>query len=122
VKDSFGVDVAPGDYILSASTSGGWAKIGTVYAVPSSGRLMMTVEHGNSGRSYYSQSRSQIGSMSTVLRKADGTVPAHIGGEGDRLVIDGKSHEVLETDLQDIDEDALGYYAWVARKPEGESE
>lgn len=80
MRDSFGVTIEPGDYVMSASTSGGVAKIGTVYAV-GSGRLMMTVEHGNSGRSYFSQKRSAIGSMSVVLRKADGTVPEHVSGE-----------------------------------------
>jgi hypothetical protein len=38
---------------------------------------MMTVEH--SRRSGWS--RSQIGSMAVVLRKADGTVPAHVNPE-----------------------------------------
>ncbi|MEU3986114.1 hypothetical protein AB0F77_39660 [Streptomyces sp. NPDC026672] len=80
MKDSFGVTIEPGDRIMSASTSGGWAKIGTVYAAES-GRLMMTVEHGQSGRSYFSQKRSAIGSMALILRKADGTVPAHVAGE-----------------------------------------
>ncbi|WP_406161042.1 hypothetical protein [Streptomyces canus] len=79
MRDSFGVVIGEGDRIMSASTSGGWAKIGTAYRADS-GRLMMTVEHPDTDRSYFSQKRSQIGSMALVLRKADGTVPAHVTG------------------------------------------
>lgn len=77
MKDSFGVTVEVGDYILSASTSRGWAKIGTVYAAQPSGRLMVEIEHSpyDSG----ARKRSEIGSMIAVLRKADGSVPTHIG-------------------------------------------
>lgn len=77
VKDSFGVAVEVGDYILSASTSRGWAKIGTVYAAQPSGRLMVEIEH--SPYNWGTKKRSEIGSMTAVLRKADGSVPTHIG-------------------------------------------
>jgi hypothetical protein len=63
---------------MSASTSGGLAKIGTVYRADS-GRLMMEIDRANYR---CRQRRSEIGSMACVLRKADGTVPAHVVGEG----------------------------------------
>lgn len=75
MKDSFGVDVAPGDYILSApSNKWGRPKIGIVYAAPS-GRLMVDVEHGPASE----RSKVEIGLGCAVLRKANGDVPAHIG-------------------------------------------
>lgn len=79
MKDSFGVAIEEGDYVMSASTSGGVAKLGTVYLAPS-GRPMMTISTANYR---CRQSRSELGSMVCVLRKADGTVPAHVAGEED---------------------------------------
>jgi hypothetical protein len=74
MRDSFGVEIDAGDYVLSASTSGGVAKLGTVY-LAASGRPMMEVAASNCTI----HRRSEIGSMVVVLRKADGTVPAHVG-------------------------------------------
>lgn len=117
MRDSFGVDVAPGDYILSApSNKWGRPKIGTVYAALS-GRLMVDVAHGPSSE----RSKVEVGSDCAVLRKANGDVPAHIGGEGHRLVINGASHAVDEMELQEIEEDAFGYLVWVPRDHEKES-
>jgi hypothetical protein len=93
VKDSFGVEIDEGDYILSASTSRGWAKIGTVYTADS-GRLMLEIEHGAYPRH---RRRSEIGSMVLVLRKADGTVPEHVGVAAP-VVLDPK---ILDSALRD---------------------
>jgi hypothetical protein len=77
VRDSFGVRIGVGDYVLSAASSSALFKLGTVYLAPS-GRLMMEVTQAN-----YSSTnrRSEVGSNVLVLRKADGTVPAHVVGE-----------------------------------------
>lgn len=91
MKDSFGVDVAPGDYILSApSNKWGMPKIGTVYAAKS-GRLMVDVLHGPASE----RSKVEVGSGCAVLRKANGDVPAHIG-YSDRIRIDDKWREIAE--------------------------
>jgi hypothetical protein len=75
MKDSFGVDLEAGDYVLSAASTSSFFKLGTVYFAPS-GRAMMKVARSNWDRA---QRRSEVGSNVLVLRKADGTVPAHIG-------------------------------------------
>jgi hypothetical protein len=76
VKDSFGVEIEAGDYVLSAASSTSLFKLGVVYFA-SSGRAMMEITRSNwVGR----QRRSEIGSNALVLRKADGTVPAHVAG------------------------------------------
>ncbi|MFF1684469.1 MULTISPECIES: hypothetical protein [unclassified Streptomyces] len=75
MKDSFGIAIEAGDYVMSASMSGGLAKLGTVY-LAASGRPMMDVAASNWTSA---QRRSELGSMTLVLRKADGTVPEHVG-------------------------------------------
>lgn len=76
-RDSFGVKIEEDDYVMSASTSGGNAKLGTVY-LAASGRPMLHVAHSNHGMR---NRRSELGYMTLVLRKADGSVPAHVAGE-----------------------------------------
>ncbi|MGW0468293.1 hypothetical protein ACWDX6_23960 [Streptomyces sp. NPDC003027] len=75
MKDSFGVEIDEGDYVLSAASSTSFFKLGVVYLAPS-GRAMMEVTRSNWDRA---QRRSEVGSNVLVLRKADGTVPAHVG-------------------------------------------
>ncbi|MET9126937.1 hypothetical protein [Streptomyces sp. NPDC004528] len=75
-RDSFGVAVEEDDYVLSASTSGGVAKLGRIYYTVS-GRPMIRVEHSNHE---LRNKGSELGYMVLVLRKADGTVPAHVTG------------------------------------------
>ncbi|MFG3014341.1 hypothetical protein ACGFZB_28760 [Streptomyces cinerochromogenes] len=77
MRDSFGTLIEAGDYVLSAASSSSLFKLGTVYLAPS-GRLMMEVTQAN-----YSSTnrRSEVGSNVLVLRKADGSVPAHVTGE-----------------------------------------
>lgn len=76
MRDSFGVELEEGDYVLSAASSSSFFKLGIVYFAPS-GRAMMEVTQSNwSG----AQRRSEVGSNSLVLRKADGTVPTHVLG------------------------------------------
>lgn len=111
MKDSFGVTIDPGDYVLSAAPSSGWAKIGTVYAAPS-GRLMLEIAHSSwDGH----QKRSEIGSTCAVLRKADGTVPAHIGYTS-RLVVDGKPRKIVESELGERREYTDVYDVWVEKE------
>ncbi|MEU3729961.1 hypothetical protein AB0E81_11210 [Streptomyces sp. NPDC033538] len=77
MRDSFGTPIEAGDYVLSAASSSSFFKLGVVYLAPS-GRLMMEVTRSNwSG----ANRRSEVGSNVLVLRKADGTVPAHVAGE-----------------------------------------
>ncbi|MER7922142.1 hypothetical protein ABTY96_03225 [Streptomyces sp. NPDC096057] len=77
MTDSFGTPIEAGDYVLSAASSSSLFKLGIVYFAPS-GRPMMEVALSN-----YSSTnrRSEVGSNCLVLRKADGTVPAHVAGE-----------------------------------------
>ncbi|WP_328967922.1 hypothetical protein [Streptomyces sp. NBC_00239] len=75
MKDSFGVEVGEGDYVLSAASSTGLFKLGIVYFAPS-GRAMMKVTRSNWNGA---QRRSEVGSNALVLRKADGSVPPHVG-------------------------------------------
>lgn len=74
--DSFGVGIGEGDYLASFSTRTGMVKLGHAEFRKSS--LYMTVVHSNYSTN---QARSEVGSVRYVLRKADGTVPAHIIGE-----------------------------------------
>ncbi|KUN16550.1 hypothetical protein AQJ23_44970 [Streptomyces antibioticus] len=76
MTDSFGTRVEAGDYVLSAASSTGLFKLGIVYFTPS-GRAMMEVTASNWRGA---QRRSEVGSNSLVLRKADGTVPTHVTG------------------------------------------
>jgi hypothetical protein len=78
MKDSFGTPIEEGDYVLSAASSSGFFKLGVVYFAPS-GRPMMEVTRSNWSRAHR---RSEVGSNVLVLRKADGTVPAHVAGVG----------------------------------------
>lgn len=75
MTDSFGTRIDAGDYVLSAASSSGLFKLGIVYFTPS-GRAMMEVTASN----WSAQKRSEVGSNVLVLRKADGTVPAHVAG------------------------------------------
>lgn len=77
MRDSFGTRIEAGDYVLSAASSSSLFKLGIVYLAPS-GRPMMEVTRSN-----YSSTnrRSEVGSNVLVLRKADGSVPAHVAGE-----------------------------------------
>ncbi|MFJ4768493.1 hypothetical protein ACIP88_05150 [Streptomyces uncialis] len=76
MEDSFGTPIEVGDYVLSAASSTSFFKLGIVYAA-ASGRLMMEVTQSNWHRA---SKRSEVGSNVLVLRKADGTVPAHVVG------------------------------------------
>ncbi|MEW1551397.1 hypothetical protein [Streptomyces tsukubensis] len=79
MKDTFGVDIEPGDYILSASTTRGRVKLGHAYE----GRngLLMRIDHSATyGERETTHPKSgQLGLNVVVLRKADGTIPQHIG-------------------------------------------
>jgi hypothetical protein len=74
-RDSFGVPLEAGDYVVSGATSTGNLKVGTVYFTES-GTPMMNVAESN----HNATGRSALGYMSMVLRKADGTVPDHVKG------------------------------------------
>ncbi len=76
MRDSFGVEIESGDYILSAAMSTGTAKLGIVYQLPSGGLMMTPADHGTGWRD--ERKRGPIGAMVAVLRKADGSVPGHI--------------------------------------------
>jgi hypothetical protein len=71
------VTVEEDDYVMSASTSGGVAKLGRIYFT-ASGRPMLRVEYSNFE---LRNKGSELGYMVLVLRKADGSVPAHVAGE-----------------------------------------
>ncbi|MYY03093.1 MULTISPECIES: hypothetical protein [unclassified Streptomyces] len=77
MNDSFGTPIEEGDYVLSAASSSSYFKLGVVYFAPS-GRPMMEVTNSNWDRG---AKRSEVGSNVLVLRKADGSVPAHVAGE-----------------------------------------
>ncbi|OKI19280.1 hypothetical protein [Streptomyces sp. CB03911] len=76
MKDSFGVLIEPGDYILSAAMSTGTAKLGIVYQLPNGGLMMEPASHGMGWRG--ENKRAPLGAMVAVLRKADGTIPGHV--------------------------------------------
>nr|WSW58462.1 hypothetical protein OG513_07640 [Streptomyces sp. NBC_00998] len=82
MKDSFGVDIEEGDYILSASTTHGRVKVGTAFR-GRTGNLSMRIDiSAQYGRQESEHPRSgQLGYNVVVLRKADGTVPAHVAGD-----------------------------------------
>ncbi|GGX26726.1 hypothetical protein [Streptomyces chryseus] len=80
MKDSFGVEVEEGDYILSASTTGARVKVGHAYE-GRNGMLMRIDVSAQHGRQEFEHPKSgQLGYNVVVLRKADGTVPAHVSG------------------------------------------
>ncbi|MGW6597879.1 hypothetical protein [Streptomyces sp. NPDC055036] len=81
--DSFGIEMGPGDYVLSASTSGARVKAGTLYQ--GANGLLMKIElsaHRGSQEEKHQKS-GQLGYNVVVLRKANGTVPRHITGSVD---------------------------------------
>ncbi len=80
MKDSFGVEIDPGDLILSASTTAGRVKIGR--AKQGRNGLLMTVEVSAQNGQLETEhpATGQLGYNVVVLRKADGSVPAHVGG------------------------------------------
>jgi hypothetical protein len=95
MRDSFGVTIEPGDYILSASTTRGRVKVGT--AKQGNNGLLMTVDLSATYGALEDDhpKTGQLGCNVVVLRKADGTVPAHIG-YSDRILIDGKWREIAD--------------------------
>lgn len=81
MNDSFGIPIEPGDYILSASTTGGRVKLGRAKA-GRNGLLMsvdLSAQYGKVEESH--PATGQLGYNVVVLRKADGSVPEHIGGD-----------------------------------------
>lgn len=98
MKDSFGVTIEPGDYILSASTTRGRVKVGT--AKQGTNGLLMTVDLSATYGSLEDEhpKTGQLGCNVVVLRKADGSVPAHIGFTS-RLVVDGKPRKIVEAEF-----------------------
>ncbi|MFI8084330.1 hypothetical protein ACIF6L_26450 [Kitasatospora sp. NPDC086009] len=97
MKDSFGVEIEPGDYILSASTTSGRVKVGRA----KQGRtgIVMDIElSAVDGMAEIPRQRTgQLGYNTVVLRKADGTAPAHIGPTPD---VDAAVRERVVADLQ----------------------
>ncbi|MFE5092057.1 hypothetical protein ACFRCI_17085 [Streptomyces sp. NPDC056638] len=77
MMDSFGVPLEEGDYILSASTSGGRVKIGI--AIQGKNVMLMKIDRSAwwGGVEKKPQKTGQLGTNVLVLRKADGTVPEH---------------------------------------------
>jgi hypothetical protein len=95
VKDSFGVEIGEGDYILSASTTHGRVKVGTAYQ-GKNGLLMRIDISAQYGIQESAHPKSgQLGYNVVVLRKADGTVPTHVGPP---VVLDPK---ILDSALRD---------------------
>ncbi|GAB7187118.1 hypothetical protein ATKI12_6949 [Kitasatospora sp. Ki12] len=97
MKDSFGIEIEPGDYILSSSTTSGRVKVGRA----KQGRrgIAMTIDlsatHGMVESSH--PRTGQLGYNTVVLRKADGTAPAHIGPTPD---VDAAIRERVVAELQ----------------------
>ncbi len=118
--DSFGVLVEVGDYILSASTSGGRVKVGRV--IQGRHGLMMAVETAAKWGEWIEapQRTGQFGYNTVILRKADGSVPAHVGGPGSWLTIDGTTREVEEHEWLDCTDEATYYGVWAKRTVEDE--
>ncbi|OKI19278.1 hypothetical protein [Streptomyces sp. CB03911] len=116
--DSFGVPVEVGDYILSASTSGGRVKVGRV--VQGRHGLMMAVETAAKWgeRIEEPQRTGQFGYNTVILRKADGSVPVHVSGPGSWLTDAGETHEVVEAGLVGSTGEYWEYRVWVLRDPE----
>lgn len=79
-RDAFGVLVESGDLVLSSSTSGGMVKIGTADPQPGDLNEMMRpklVARWGRVRDTFA-GRSAVGVNVVVLRKSDGSVPAHL--------------------------------------------
>ncbi|MFE9442525.1 hypothetical protein ACFYO2_26820 [Streptomyces sp. NPDC006602] len=74
-RDSFGNVIEPGDYALSASTSGGQVKMGRIVQGPN--QLMIEVDHLSVwGTAKTPRNRRTIlGYNVIILRKADGSIP-----------------------------------------------
>lgn len=116
MKDSFGVDIEVGDYILSASTTGARVKVGT--AKQGRNGLLMTVDlsaqHGVQEHEH--PKTGQLGYNVVVLRKADGTVPVHIG-YSDRILVDGKWRGIADPpELSERQDHVDVYDVWVYRE------
>ncbi|MFG2292017.1 hypothetical protein [Streptomyces sp. NPDC048603] len=121
MRDSFGIEIEDGDYILSASTTHGRVKVGTAFR-GRTGNLSMRVDlSAQHGQQEAEHPRSgQLGYNVVVLRKADGTVPAHISEtlpSGDILRYLGETREVEEAELVDPGDEYWTYRVWV-RRPE----
>jgi len=77
--DSLGEPLEPGDYVLSASTTGGRMKLGRVYA--GQGRyghtsgMEVSQSFVNGIREDVTRRRQLMGDNVIVLCKADGTIP-----------------------------------------------
>ncbi|MFD7776626.1 hypothetical protein [Streptomyces sp. NPDC059753] len=95
MKDSFGIEIEEGDYILSASTSGARVKVGHAYQ--GNNGLMMRVDlSAQYGKQEHGHRKSgQLGHNVVVLRKADGTVPTHVGASV-------PSVDDVESELRDL--------------------
>lgn len=77
MKDSFGIEIEPGDYVLSASTSGARVKLGRI--VQGRNGFLMAIDHSAAYGSVETHPRSgQLGYNVVILSKADGSIPAHI--------------------------------------------
>ncbi|WP_282203929.1 hypothetical protein [Kitasatospora fiedleri] len=119
MKDSFGVDIEPGDYILSASTTHGRVKVGRARA-GQYGRLSMEIgvsaQHGRQEEKH--PKAGQLGHNVVVLRKADGTVPVHVAGPGNWLTVDGELlGAVVEVEAVTDTETYWEYRVRTAREP-----
>lgn len=73
-KDSFGVSIAEGDIIYTASSQGGQAKIGRAYFAPHS--LMVADVMRGRGVHFSNAKRQPVGSHILVLMRADGSLPS----------------------------------------------
>ena len=86
--DSFGVEIEPGDYILSASTATGRLKLGRAkQGKGRAGRMVMAVSVSFIGgiQEKMFNAVSPMGLNVVVLRKHDGTVPDHTNHEVNAL-------------------------------------
>ncbi|MFB7671308.1 hypothetical protein ACFC26_07805 [Kitasatospora purpeofusca] len=97
MRDAFGIDIEPGDYLLSSSTTSGRVKVG--HAKQGSACIVMDVElSAVDGMAEVPRRRTgQLGYNTVVLRKADGTAPAHIGPAPD---VDAAIRERVGAELQ----------------------
>ncbi|MFD8315927.1 hypothetical protein [Kitasatospora purpeofusca] len=97
MRDSFGIDIEPGDYLLSSSTTSGRVKVGP--AELGKHGIRMRVEHSavNGMREAERRRTGPLGYNTVVLRKADGSVPPHIGPTPD---VDAAIRERVVAELQ----------------------
>jgi hypothetical protein len=84
MRDAFGVELGQGDVVLSTSTSGGRAKLGTVLLREGKQPAMRVGIINGGGWQARPEAPTRkidsLGSVFVVLRKAAGEVPAHILG------------------------------------------